>query len=212
MHRSWWIRLIRLAFWSLYNPFAWTYDWVSRFVSGGRWHDWQRTALAELRGSEVLELGFGTGNVLLDLRAASYRPIGLDRSPSMARIAQHKLRSQHVNVPLVQGCAQQLPFAAFSFDAVLCTFPAEFIVHPDTLREIARVLRPGGRMVVVILARLLARDPWSRFLEWLYRITGQRAEIPDLTEPMSALGFKYRTVWKRIAHDAVLLAIVELDG
>jgi len=209
--RTAWLRAIRLAFWALYNPLAWAYDGVSWVVSLGLWRDWQRAALDELRGTRVLELAFGTGNLLLDLYDAGYRPIGIDRSAGMARIAQHKLRQAARPVSLVQGQAQQIPFADASFDTVLCTFPAEFIVQPDTWREIARVLSPAGRAVVVIMAHLQATTPWQRLIEWLYRITGQREPLPDLRPHLAELGLAYRTTCKSKDGSSVLVAIVDKE-
>jgi ubiquinone/menaquinone biosynthesis C-methylase UbiE len=203
------MRLVRSAFWVLYNPMAWTYDWVSKVVSLGHWRGWQRTALPELCGKQVLELAFGTGDMLLDLHAAQYRVIGLDLSPTMVRIAQQKLSYHGVHVPLARGRTQQLPFADASFDSVLSTFPAEFIAAPDTLREIARILRPGGRAVVVVLAQLLPNGLWARFLEWLYAITGQRGPLPDLQPELKALGLHYQTMWKAADGGSVLLAVLE---
>jgi ubiquinone/menaquinone biosynthesis C-methylase UbiE len=204
-----WIQALRFAFWVLYNPLAWTYDWVSRIVSLGKWHDWQRTALPELRGERILDLAFGTGNTLLDLAAGVYHPIGLDLSPAMARIAKRKLKRAGLSAPLVRGRAQQLPFADASIDSVLCTFPAEFILAPGTLSEVARVLRPGGRLVVTAMCKLNGPDPWSRFLDWLYRITGQRLPLPDLDPLLSPLRFEYRTVWRAVGNTAVLLVIAD---
>jgi ubiquinone/menaquinone biosynthesis C-methylase UbiE len=204
-----WFRLLRFAFWVLYNPLAWTYDWVSWIVSLGKWHDWQRTALPELHGERVLDLAFGTGNTLLDLAAGPYRPVGLDLSPAMVRIAQQKLDRAGLSAPLVRGRAQRLPFADASFDSILCTFPTDFVVHPDTLSEIVRVLRPGGRLVVVAMCRLNGRDPWSRLLGWLYRITGQRAPLPDLDSLLKPLGLEYQTAWRAVGNTSVLLVIID---
>ena len=209
-----WVSLVRFAFWVLYNPLAWMYDWVSRAVSLGRWREWQRAGLAELRGRRVLELAFGTGDMLLDLNAAQHDPVGLDLSPDMIRIARHKLRREGVFVPLVRGRCQQLPFAALSFDSVLSTFPADFVTAPETLSEIARVMRPGGRAVVVVMAQFLPSSLWEGFLEWLYRITGQRGPLPDLSPQLAALGLHYRTVWRSTDGASVLLAVLEkgVDG
>jgi ubiquinone/menaquinone biosynthesis C-methylase UbiE len=162
----------------------------------------------------ILELAFGTGNMLLDLHWAHYHPVGIDLSSAMIRIARRKLRRHSVAVPLVRGRAQWLPFADASFDSILCTFPAEFIVVPDTLSQIARVLRPGGRAVIVAMARLLVDAPWVRFLEWLYRITGQRGPLPDLRSQLRTLGLEYRTMWKSTESSAVLLVVAEkrVDG
>jgi len=204
-----WERLVRFAFWVFYNPLAWTYDWVSKVVSLGHWRDWQRTALPELRGEQVLELAFGTGDALLDLHAAQYKATGLDLSPRMVRIAQHKLRRHEVLVPLVRGRTQQLPFAGATFDAILATFPADFILAPETLGEIARVLRPGGRAVVVVLAQLLSDRPWTRLLEWLYEITGQRQPLPTLEPQLEALGLRYQTRWRIVERTFVQLLILE---
>jgi ubiquinone/menaquinone biosynthesis C-methylase UbiE len=209
MFHELWIQLIRFAFWTLYNPLAWSYDLVSRLVSNGLWHDWQRAALSELRGERILELAFGTGNVLLDLSAAHYTPVGLELSPAMMRIAQRKLAAHGLALPLVRGRAQELPFAGSSFDSVLSTFPAGFIASPETLSEIARVLRPGGRAVMLIVAQLETTTRRSRLLEWLYRVTGQRGPFPDLRPELAGLGLDYRALWKPVGRSAVMLALAE---
>ena len=192
-----WPALIRWSFWLLYNSLAWTYDWVSRAVSLGQWRRWQRTALPELRGSSVLELAFGTGNMLLDLANEGFEPLGIDLSPWMVDIARRKLAAHGKPVRLVRGRAQRLPFGNCAFDSVLCTFPTVFILEPGVLHEIARVLRPGGRLVVVVMAQLLGNDPWRRFVEWLYRITYQRGPLSDVQSSLPAYGLSGRVerVW-----------------
>jgi ubiquinone/menaquinone biosynthesis C-methylase UbiE len=212
MFRRAWLRLMRFGFWVLYNPLAWAYDAISKAVSKGYWHAWQRTALPELRGTRVLEIAHGTGDMLLDMAQAGYRPVGLDLSPAMGHIAKAKMRAQGASVPLVRGRAQQLPFACHAFDSLLCTFPASFVAAPETLRESARVLRPGGRAVVVLGSRLLGGDPWSRLLEWLYRVTAQRGPIPDLSSQLEAHGLNCRTTWVEVGDTVVLLALLELTA
>lgn len=191
MIRRLWITLLRWGFHLLYNQFACTYDAVSWLVSLGNWRRWQRAAIPHLRGERVLDLAFGTGNLLMDLSAAGYQPYGLDLSPYMVRITRRKLRRQGLDVPLCRGRAQALPFADGIFDAVVSTFPAGFIIHPTTLREVARVLRPDGRAVIVAEARLEGRDPPSRFIEWLYAITGQRGPWPDAGAHLREAGLIY---------------------
>ncbi len=200
---------LRLAFWMLYNPLAWAYDRISRIVSLGQWREWQRTGLLELCGERVLELAFGTGDILLDLHAARYRAVGLDLSPSMVRIAQRKLERHRITVPLVRGRAERMPFADASFDSVLSTFPAEFVVALDTLGEVARVLRPGGRAVIVAMAQIVPDTLWEWLLERLYRITGQCAPLPDLEPLLAPLGLCYRTAWYPVKRTSVLLVLLE---
>jgi ubiquinone/menaquinone biosynthesis C-methylase UbiE len=207
-----WARLLRFGFWLLYNPLAWTYDWVSCVVSLGQWRAWQRTALAEVGGGRVLELASGTGNLLLDLHAlGTTRPIGLDLSPHMIRIARCKLRRRGIDLPLVRGRAEQLPFATASIDTVLSTFPASFILAPQTLEEIARVLEPGGHAAVVATAKLTSRSAWTRVLEWLYRITGQRGPLPDLSGQLAAAGLTYRSEWRPVDGTSVLLLVLRAE-
>jgi SAM-dependent methyltransferase len=56
---------------------------------------------------------------------------------------------------VLQGSAQRLPFNAASFDTVVSTFPSEYIYDPATIAEVERVLRPGGRLIVIEGANLL---------------------------------------------------------
>lgn len=208
--RELWARLLRTAFWLLYHPLARTYDAVSHLVSMGRWRAWQRAALSEVRGERVLELAFGTGDLLLDLQAiGGLRPVGLDLSPQMVRIARLKLQRRNAWVPLVRGWGQQLPFAGGSIDTIVSTFPAPFILAEQTLAEMARVLKRDGRAVIVAMATLGSRSPWGRALEWLYGITGQRGPLPDLGPRLAAAGLAHRMEWRSVNGDRVLLVLIE---
>lgn len=210
----WWMRPL---FWLLYHPLARSYDRISRWVSRGQWGEWQRTALAELDAAEhvtgpVLELAFGTGTILIELARQQRCPVGLDLSPDMVRLARFKLRCAALDVPLTLGRAQSLPFADASFAAVLATFPADFIWDERTWREAARVLRPGGRLVMVIGARLLGQDWISHGLELLYTLTGQRGQLPDLNEPLAQWGWTCQVRQRRVGDSEVLLVIAQLLG
>lgn len=177
--RSLWWRLVRFGFRLLYHEMAFTYDAVSWLVSAGAWRCWQRTALRHLpepSQGPVLEIAHGTGNLQLDLHAAGYTATGYDLSPQMGRIAQEKLWREGAPARLVRGEAQHLPFADRQFVAIVSTFPTDFIIQSATIEEMYRVLQPGGRVVIVPNGVLTGGGVVQSFLEWLYRITGQRTE------------------------------------
>ncbi len=175
-------RLLRFGFRLLYNEMAWTYDAVSWVVSLGEWRAWGCSAIGHLNappGSRVLELAHGTGHLQGALRSAGYASIGYDLSRAMGRIASHRLRLRGITPDLVRGYAQQLPFSAGSFAALICTFPTEFIVDPATIAEAYRVLQPGGRLVFVPSGSLTGRGVAQSTVEAAYRVTGQRGSWPS---------------------------------
>jgi ubiquinone/menaquinone biosynthesis C-methylase UbiE len=182
-HEGAWWRLVRWGFHLLYNQMAFTYDVVSKVVSLGAWRCWQRAALKHIGTPadcpRVLEVAHGTGDLQSDLKRAGYHTVGYDLSASMGRIACRKLHRQGLTPLLTRGFAQALPFPADHFDAVVTTFPSEFIIDPLTLREVWRVLKADGRMVIVPGALFTARGLPQRVLDWLYRITGQRETGPE---------------------------------
>ncbi len=174
--RSWrW--LLHLGFRLLYNELAWTYDGVSWLVSLGRWQDWGKAALPFIRGPNILELAHGPGHMQLALNFEGFQAYGIDLSPYMSKQARKRIVKNFFALHLVRGGAQHLPYCNQCFDTVLATFPTQFIVHPQTLENIRRVLKPSGRLVVVIEGRLLGGNPIYRFIEWLFEITGQRQVV-----------------------------------
>jgi SAM-dependent methyltransferase len=164
-------RLRKVAFESLYGPFAWLYDWVSKTFFLGQWRTWQRAAIPHVRGRRVLEVGMGTGNMQLDLRRLGYDVWGVDLSPQMLRQAAKKARRR--NMPPLWACrarAEALPFPPACFDTVVSTFPSEYIIAEATLAEISRVLRPGGRLVVVPAGWITPRGARGKAFEGVARL------------------------------------------
>lgn len=210
---SLWWALVRFGFRLLYNELAFTYDTVSRIVSLGQWHDWQRVALRHLNaqpGAPILELAHGTGQFLIDLRAAGYQTFSIDVSPAMGRIARRKLYRWGYCPRLVRARAQALPFPDQRFAAVVSTFPTEFIVEPATLAEAHRVLKPGGRLVVVFNGLLTTNSAATHALEFAYRITGQRGPWPvDVEQRLTAAGFSPQVITEPLEHSTVLLLVAE---
>jgi len=154
LSRSLRIKLLRTAFGSLYGPLARFYDLITVIFFAGEWARWQDAAAARLTGSRILELGPGTGALAVRLIGAGYDYTGLEPSPAMLAVARRRLRAFRGPAGLVRGRAQQLPFKDCSFDSVLATFPTEYALEPATWSEVLRVLRPGGRWVVVYAGAL----------------------------------------------------------
>ena len=197
---------MRFLFRLLYREIAWSYDLVSKIVSLGHWREWQRVTMRYTHGPRLLELAFGTGNLLLDWYEAGVTPVGIDLSPQMVRIAARKLRVRGRPLALVQGRAQLLPFANETFDGIVSTFPAEFIWQRSLLPEVERVLRSGGRFVVVMGVFMTGRDLLSRFIEWLYTITGQRSPLPAIEGLIHPDGFSLR--WEHVSGDDWLAVVL----
>jgi ubiquinone/menaquinone biosynthesis C-methylase UbiE len=149
-------RLRKWLFETLYKN-KYLYRFASTFPFAGQWRVWQRLVLSRLHGRDVLELGCGLGDLLADLSEAGYVCIAIDHSPQMVEAARETLqrRRLHKNATVIQGSTQHLPFSNGSFDTVVSTFPSEYIYDPDTIAEVERVLRPGGRLIVVEGANLL---------------------------------------------------------
>lgn len=133
------------------------YRFASTVPFAGQWRTWQRLVLPRLRGHDVLELGCGLGDLLADMLAAGYACQAVEHSPQMLKAARQTLARRQLGSPglILQGSARHLPFPASSFDSVVSTFPSEYIYDPDTIAEVERVLRPGGRLIVVEGAGLL---------------------------------------------------------
>lgn len=163
--------LCKLAFESLYGPLAWAYDWVSHTFFLGQWRLWQRAAIPHIIGERVLEVGMGTGNLQIDLARAGLQAWGVDLSPQMLRRAAGKAR--RLGLTPLRACrarAQALPFSSAYFDSIVCTFPSEYIIDPMTLSELSRVLRPGGRLVVVPGGWLKPRGVQGKAFEGVARV------------------------------------------
>jgi len=114
----------------------------------------ERTAglLGEVAGRRVLEVGCGSAPCARWLRAHGASPVALDLSGSMLRAAAALNASTGIDVPLVQAGAEHLPFADGTFDLACSAFGAvPFVAEPvQVMREVRRVLRPGGRWVFAV--------------------------------------------------------------
>jgi ubiquinone/menaquinone biosynthesis C-methylase UbiE len=142
------------------------YRFASTVPFAGQWRVWQRLVLPRLHGHDVLELGCGLGDLLVDMSEAGYACLAVEHSPQMVEAARETLKQRGLSrkASVIQGSAQHLPFSNASFDTVVSTFPSEYIYDPDTIAEVERVLRPGGWLIVVEGANLLPSGLLQPFL------------------------------------------------
>ncbi|HEY7953101.1 MAG TPA: ubiquinone/menaquinone biosynthesis methyltransferase [Solirubrobacteraceae bacterium] len=150
------------------------YDILAAALSFGQDPRWRRAmvrAVSPQASDRVLDVATGTGMVAAQLvKRSGCNVIGLDQSAEMlagarARLAARPQLAKHIE--LVQGQAEQLPFPDGSFDALTFTYLLRYVDDPPaTMRELARVVVPGGRVGSLEFAvppRLFARIAWRLY-------------------------------------------------
>ena len=135
---------------TMFDAIAPRYDVVNRIMTFRLDVGWRRRAVGNLGltpSSTVLDLACGTGDLCRDLERAGHHPVGLDVSWGM-------LAAARTDAPLLHGDALSLPVPTGSVDGVTCGFGLRnFVSLPEFLAEVARALRPGGRMALLEVDR-----------------------------------------------------------
>lgn len=178
----------------LFNDIASRYDSINTVLSFGLHYNWRRKIRKTLpRGSNlaVLDLATGTADVAIELSKSERvsRVDGLDMSAGMVENGNRKISKKGLDrtISLKVGDAQNLPYADNSYDAITISFGIRNMPNPlKCLQECYRVLKPGGRLIVLEFA--LPRSKIVRFGHLYYL----RHILPRIGKLLSGHDVAYR--------------------
>ena len=140
----------------MFNRIAQSYDFLNHFLSAGVDRNWRKRAvkiLGDIQAKTILDVATGTADFALESAKIQPQKItGIDLSENMLAIGRKKIQKKNLEemIHLVQGDCEALPFAENNFDAVTVGFGVRNFMNPvKGLKEMNRVLRPGGKLVVL---------------------------------------------------------------
>ena len=141
----------------MFNNISKSYDFLNHFLSMGIDRRWRKKAIRELKDiqpQKVLDVATGTGDLALEVYK-QYHPqeiIGVDIAVGMLEIGEKKIAKKGLEeiISLMEGDSENLPFEDNSFDAVVVAFGVRNFANVENgLKEMIRVLRPGGKCVIL---------------------------------------------------------------
>ncbi len=161
----------------MFDRISGVYDLMNSAMTAGLHHEWRERAVDRAQvgpGSDALDLCTGTGDLALALRrriGPDGRVVGSDFSEAMLELARRKSGDEGLPVEFGWADALELPYGDESFDAVTIGFGARNLADLERgLSEMARVLRPGGRLVILEITRP-QREPLASFYSlWFDRL------------------------------------------
>lgn len=140
----------------MFNNIAGQYDFLNHFLSLGIDKSWRRAAIREVasqRPQKILDVATGTGDLALAAsEATEAQIIGVDIAEGMLDIGREKIARRNLSpsIQLQFGDSEHLPFSGDSFDVVMCAYGVRnFERLTNGLQEMLRVLRPGGKLVIL---------------------------------------------------------------
>ena len=149
---------------AMFDRIARIYDPLNTLMTAGMHHAWRRRSVDRAGvgpGSRALDVATGTGDLALELQSRGASVTGMDFSPAMLELARVKAPG----IEFEEGDALDLRYDDASFDAVTVGFGARNFSDLDRgLREMARVTKPGGRVVVLEIT-----TPQRPPLSWFFR-------------------------------------------
>jgi demethylmenaquinone methyltransferase / 2-methoxy-6-polyprenyl-1,4-benzoquinol methylase len=192
---------------TLFAPLGPTYDRYAALLSFGQDPRWRRFLVSRVgagRTDTVLDVATGTGAVARELiRRTGCRVVGVDVTPEMLAEARRRLPP---DVELVEARAEHLPFPDASFDGLTFTYLLRYVDDPAaTLRELARVVRPGGTIASLEFAvpRGVWRPFWELYVRAVLPLFG-RAISPGWHEVGRFLGGSIRDLYRRLPEERLL--------
>jgi demethylmenaquinone methyltransferase / 2-methoxy-6-polyprenyl-1,4-benzoquinol methylase len=184
----------------MFDRIAGVYDLMNSAMTAGLHHQWRERAVdrAEVGpGSDALDVCCGTGDLAFALRrriGPDGRVVGCDFSEPMLELARRKSGEEGLPVEFGWADALDLPYGDASFDAVTIGFGARNLADlPRGLSELGRVLRPGGRLVILEITRP-RREPLASFYSfWFDRLVPVLGTLAGDSEAYSYLPNSVRT-------------------
>ncbi len=159
----------------MFDGIAPDYDRLNHLMSLGVDRAWRRRALREIvdtrQPQRILDIACGTGDFSLAIARRTHTDsliTGLDLSEGMLTVMREKVEKAGLSerISCLQGDSESMPFQDGSFDVVTIAFGIRNFEHREAaLREILRVLRPGGRLVILELS-----VPENKLLRWAYNL------------------------------------------
>ena len=190
----------------LFAPVGPTYDRYARLLSFGQDPRWRAFLVSRIEaepGYTVLDVATGTAAVAIELaRRFGCRIVGVDQSAEMLASARRRVQAAGLEgaIELREARAEELPFTEAAFDALTVTYLLRYVDDPAaTMRELARVVRPGGRIAMLdfsVPGGALARAFWEGYVRIALPVLG-RAISPGWGGVGSFLGPSIRDFWAR---------------
>ena len=184
----------------MFDRISGVYDLMNSAMTAGLHHQWRQRAVDRAQvgpGADALDVCCGTGDLALELRrriGPDGRVVGSDFSEPMLELARAKSGEQGLPVEFGWADALDLPYGDDGFDAVTIGFGARNLADLDKgLGEMARVLRPGGRVVILEITRP-TREPLSSFYSlWFDRLVPLLGQVAGDADAYSYLPESVRT-------------------
>jgi demethylmenaquinone methyltransferase/2-methoxy-6-polyprenyl-1,4-benzoquinol methylase len=161
----------------MFNNIAEKYDFLNHFLSAGtdkRWRKYVRKQLKDLKNAEILDVACGTGDLAIELAKNNpLKIIGIDIAEKMIEIGNKKIKKLglHDKIELLKADALKIPFDNDKFDAVTCAFGVRNFENLEIgLKEMKRVLKPGGKLIILEFSQPKSKIIKKSFKFYFHRL------------------------------------------